>query len=275
MSRPGLTDVQAWLHTYVVEPGTDQDALRAAEQKAGLEAGSAENLILPSHSLQPRERISIYRRMYLLRMHEALTVDFPAVEQWVGKERFREVVANYVEKHPSQSYTLDHLGRHFASFLAETNEGESGAWLSELAQLEWALCEIFGEKDSPVLTMSDLHAVDPDDFDRLVLTTIPALRLLSFDYDVNPVYKQWVEDLAMEEPSKKSAWLVCWRQEFELWRSSMTEAAKAFLVALQEKKTLGEAIDQTIGAHESSEEQLFEWFQTWVADGCFAEYSLA
>lgn len=274
VSEPKLSEIQAWLHTFVVEPGDTHAALRAAEGKAGFSEGSADSLILPSHSLQPIERLSIYRRMYLLRMTAALVDDFPAVQEYLGGPRFRQLAAEYVQQYPSRSFTLDHLGRHFAKFLLEFHQNEEGPWLSELAQLEWALCEIFGERDSSVLSMLDLSVVEPDDFDKILLEGIPALRLLEFEHDLYPLYKDWSSDLGISPPQKALSWLICWRQNHELWRAPLSEEKRNFLVALLQGQSLGAAIDSSLQGQNCTEDQLFEWFQTWVDDGIFSGFSL-
>lgn len=274
-AEPQFKDIQAWLHTFVVEPGSQSEALKAAEKKSGFEEGSAENLILPSPTLEPRERIQIYRGMYLLRMYDALEIDFPSILDRVGEEKFRELVADYVGRHPSQSYTLDHLGRNFSPFLLETDACGEGAYLSELAKLEWSLCMVAIAHDSPRLAMTDLAEIPPDQFVEVILKPVPALHLLEFEHNVNDQYKAWVEDQDPPPLSKETTYLVNWRQNLKVWRMELSAGAFAFLQLLIDGKCLGQALDQVIESHGLSEEDLFELFQTWVTEGFFqADYRL-
>src|SRR5688572_9627272 len=177
---PQLDEVQRWLFTYITEPGDRAGALAAAEREAGLASGSAERLVLPSPTLAPLERISIYRNTYLLRMEEALETDFPCLQSALGPEAFFRLVEEYVQVHPSRFWTLNHLSVEFAAWVGQVRWlGRQRAPLGELAQLEWALCQVFDAPSSSVLDPSGLAAHPPDRFVDLRFEPIPALRLVA------------------------------------------------------------------------------------------------
>lgn len=273
-AEPKLNDIQAWLHTFVVQPGTTEEALAAAEAKAGFASGSAEELVLPSPTLAPKERIQIYRRMYLLRMYDALEIDFPTIAERLGPEPFRKVVANYVESHPSQSYTLDHLGRDFAAFIKHETDLSHSEALAELAQLEWSLCVVAIAENSPSLGLEALASVEPDSFLELTFTPINALQLWQFEYNVNSYYSAWSRDEELPELEKSPTNLVVWRQNLRAWRRELSTPAYTFLSHLVGGLCLGQALDRVIEGSGQSEEQLFEWFQGWVGDGLFSNFTL-
>jgi hypothetical protein len=272
-NQPELRDIQAWLHTFVVEPGDQATALEAAECKAGFTEGSAEDLILPSPTLSPKERIQIYRNMYLLRMNEALEMDFPTIVWHLGIEDFHKLVETYVANYPSNSYTLDHLGRHFAKFIADHDWGSQGTTLSEVARLEWSLCMVAIAHDSPSLTMADLAEVPEEEFLNLRFSPIKALEFHTFQHNVNEVYKAWSaeQDSVSFEETKTN--LVCWRYDFKVWRLGLSDAGLCFLQSLCQGRPLGESIDFTLESHDESEETLFNWFQNWVSEGFFTTFS--
>ncbi len=270
--QPSLEQVQAWLHTFVVEPGEQACALQAAEEKAGLSEGSAEQLVLPSPTLSPKERIQIYRGMYLLRMQEALEIDFPAVAWYVGEADFKSLVADYVRSYPSQSYTLDHLGRHFDQFLVEKNWHEQGEILGELATLEWTLCLVAVAHDADTLTMETLGQVPEERFLDLRLEPVPALSVLKFNYDVNSVFKAWSNGEEPSAPAREPLNRVCWRHNWKVWRQELSDSAFDFLNHLCDGHSLGTSLDHVQQAHEVSEEQLFSWFQDWLEEGFFAQF---
>ena len=272
--EPELTDIQAWLHTFVVEPGNDKQALRAAEKKAGFDSGSAEELILPSPTLNPQQRIQIYRGMYLLRMEEALTIDFPTILEHLGQSKFKTTVANYVRSFPSQSYTLDHLGRHFSQYLKDTDCAGEGQFLSELAQLEWSMCEVAIAHDSPTLEMSDLASVVSENFVYLQLTPIPALQALSFEYNVNAIFKAWNAEKPWPKSEVSPTHLVVWRHEQQVWRMELSNLAFDFFQNLQNGLCLGRSLDATLDKFSADEETLFGFFQTWITEGFFQTFTM-
>lgn len=270
-TEPHLSHIQAWLHTYVVAKGDDSEALRAAERKAGFESGSAPRLIKPSPTLTPEERIKIYRGMYLLRMRDALEIDFPVVRAIMGKEDFSQTVERYVESHPSNSYTLDHLGRHFSQYLEE----EEKPLLSDMARLEWALCEVAVAHDAPTLEMKDLASVREDRFMELVFSPVPALEILTFRYNINELYKAWGADESLPKQKQRRSHLVVWRHELNTWRMELSPVGHAFLTDLLAGAQLGESLDTVIGQTGCTEEELFGQFQNWVQEGFFSDYSLS
>jgi len=265
MPQPKLHEIQAWLHTFVVQPGEQEAALRAAEEKAGLKAGSADDLVLPSPTLTPQERLQIYRGMYLLRMQEALEIDFPAARWYLGDARFESLVASYVHRYPSRSYTLDHLGKHFATFLRE----EISEAVSELAALEWSLCMVAIAHDAPSLSMTDLAGIPEERFLDLRFQPVHALELHQFEYNANTVYKCWNNGSPQISLQAESCNLVCWRHELKVWRLELSDSAFHFLTGLCQGKSLGESLGETIEEYQETEEQLFEWFQSWVLEGFF------
>jgi hypothetical protein len=255
-----------------VEPGEQAAALRVAEQKAGFAEGSAEELILPSPTLSPRERIQIYRGMYLLRMEEALEIDFPAVAWYLGEANFKKLVAEYVQSYPSQSYTLDHLGRLFSQFLVERNWRNEGDCLGDLATLEWALCVVAVAHDSDSVTLEDLSRVPEENFLELKFEPVPAISTLRFGYDVNSLFKAWSSGKEPVAPSPESINLVCWRHNLKVWRQELSETAFDFLNLLRDGHPLGTSLDRVQQTHEVSEEQLFSWFQNWLGEGFFRSF---
>ncbi len=271
-TEPELRTIQAWLHTFVVEPGDREHALRAAEARSGLESGSAEELILPSPTLQPSERIQIYRQMYLLRMYEAMEIDFPVLLAHLGEDRFHDLVDGYVQAYPSKSYTLDHLGGHFSRFLAEAKNLDDNQLLQELAQLEWALCEVAIAHDSPTLSLSDLSSVPPDEFLDLRLSPIPALRTLVSKYNVNDLFKAYSSEAIVPAVCERETRLVVWRHDLKVWRLELSPAGFAFLREILTKSTLGVCLDHTIDRFDCEETQLFEWFQEWSSEGMFSGF---
>lgn len=265
-----LRELQTWLQTFIVTPGGSREAIEAAERAAGLEQGSAERMVLPSRTLTPLQRLEIYRGMYLLRMEEALSIDYPAVRHLVGAEAFFSLVADYVEVHPSRSYTLDHVGRHFSEFLARSSHSQAGL-LGDLARLEFAMCEVFHEPETPVLSPLDLAAIAPDDWEWARLEPIAALRLLETDYPANEYFTAYNND--RQPPADlgpRANRVVVWRQQFKVWRMPLEPAAMQLLQLLASGLPLGQALGTTAAASPLAEEQLFDWFSSWVGEGMFS-----
>jgi hypothetical protein len=268
--RPDLRDFQTWMQTFIVCPGNPDQALRAAEDAAGFAPGSAERLVKPSPTLNELERLMIYRRMYPLRMEDALAIDFPVCRKLLGPRVFRGLVEDYVEAHPSTSWTLDHLGRHMVDFVRVHPLSKEYPGLYDLTCLEQSLCEVFNELDSPtVLTPQTMAAVDPESWPEVRLEFIPALRLLALGSNANDLYKAHNRDVELPDYEAGPRHLVVWRQDFQTWRMPLEQAAHAILERLGQGLALGEALDSALDSCALEESQVFEWFNTWVSEGFF------
>ena len=124
-------------------------------------------------ALEPSTRVGVYAEMYWLRMRDTLRDDFPRVVKALGDEAFDVLVAKYIKAHPSRHFSLGHLGRSFAEFLADQDPA-----LSRIAALEWAEARAFVAADSPVVDASELAAINEETFARVRLTPAPSLSLL-------------------------------------------------------------------------------------------------
>lgn len=275
VERPDLRSFQAWMQTFIVAPGSPEQALEAAEAASGFAEGSAERLVLPSATLNEMERLMIYRRMFPLRMEEALSIDFPASRQMVGSRRFFGLVMEYVEAYPSRSWTLDHLGWGMVEFVRGHRLAGEFPGLYDLVRLEQALCEVYGEADSPVLTAEDMASVPGEAWAEVRLECIPALRLLELNSNANEAYRAHVVGEEMPDCVEGPHCVVVWRSGFQTWRMPLAQAACAVLTRLRDGAVLGEALGEALDLYGVEDEgQVFEWFQAWVGEGFFRTLTL-
>lgn len=271
-----LRQIQAWLQTFITADGSPQQAVAAAQAASGMENLGPTQLILPSLRLNPQQLLMIYRNQYLLRMEEALSIDFPVLLKYFGSEKFFQLVSRYVERYPSRSWTLNHLGASMERFLRELGEEKPVfdkrlELLAEVAAVEWTLAELMDEKDDPCLSIEQIAQVAPGDWALARFTPISALRCLTLKYPV----QQWLaaerdgEDLPTLRP--KTTHLVMWRKEDDLWRQPFDSASFELLGRLLLGEQVGSAMDSVLAGHKMSPKKLFDSFSTWLAEGFFAE----
>ena len=74
------------MQEVVVHPGPIDDALASPRARAELPPGRLGEVVLPSRTLSPAQRIEIYQRMYPLRMEEALEIDYPTLKAGAYRE---------------------------------------------------------------------------------------------------------------------------------------------------------------------------------------------
>ncbi len=267
-----LDQVQRWMQTFTVHPGSEEDALAAAAAE-GIPADEVTSVILPSSTLTSLERLGVYRGMYLLRLAEALETDFPALVHFLGGEAFNELVAGYVEAFPSRSYTLNRLGDHLPEHIRTAPGIARRGFLYDLARLELAVSDVFDAPESPVLTTEQIAQVPTEAWADARLRPIEAFRLLSFQYPVN-AYLTSVKEDDHEHPKarKKDTRVAVFRRKYACWRLELSRPAYDLLQALAADTPLGDAVaaaQKRRGRAAVGEEQLFSWFRDWVREGIF------
>ncbi|MBW2401696.1 MAG: putative DNA-binding domain-containing protein, partial [Deltaproteobacteria bacterium] len=84
--HPELGRLQRWMQEVVVHQGTIDEAVASPEAEREIPQDPLADVVLPSHSLSPAERIGVYHGMYLMRIEEALATDYPVIKHYLGDE---------------------------------------------------------------------------------------------------------------------------------------------------------------------------------------------
>jgi len=257
-----LAPLQAWMQAVVTHPSDVYEAADAANV-------AVDDVILPSQTLQPIQRVGIYHGMYMLRMIEALTVDYAALAEFLGEHAFEHLVRDYVQQFPSRSYTLNRLGDSLPEFIAASSV-KRRIFLRDLAKLELAMTHVFDEAEAAPLPADAIASIAPERIADARIVPIPALRLLAFDYDANEAFQAFREDLPMK-PRRQKTWLAVHRRDYSVYRMPLSRDAFVFLGSLVAGHTIGAAID---GFHRRlrrfpAQNELFTWFRDWSAAGLF------
>jgi hypothetical protein len=273
--------LQRWLQAVVTDPqgvahGVGSDAAR---RQIELQAGELEQVVTRSRHLTAKERLEIYANSYYLRLLDCLSHSFPVVEQALGEELFRDFAISYLQRFPSQSYTLHRLGENLATFLAEARPEREGwsDFLIDLVRLEWAIGEVFdgpGVEDKPLLTAQQVASISPSAWPQARLRTVVCLRLLAFDYPVSPFYTRVRRGESPPIPPPAPSFLALTRKNYVVRRFPLNRAQHDLLSVLQQGGTVAEAIAAAGQASDQSEDQLAgsirAWFEAWSRDGFFA-----
>lgn len=275
---PGLERIQRWMTACILDQGTYEEAIRSGLAQAAIPAAEAGSVVLPSRTLTAPERLDIYRGMYLLRMEEALAIDYPALKHFLSADEFMRVVARYVEVYPSRSYTLNRLGDHFPEFLKTLEDLPKHAFCCELARLEFALTWVFDANETAPLDPAAVKAVPQEAWETARLKPIEALRMLECSYPVSRYVGAVDEENPFPRLGKKRTWVVAYRRDYHVYRMDLAQPAYELLRALFAGRTVGEAIVDVMARKwrpAVKQSQLFEWFRDWMAEDLFQSVELA
>jgi hypothetical protein len=267
-SDVALAPLQEWMQAVVTHPSDVHEAADAAEIPVG-------DVILPSRTLQPVERVGIYHGMYMLRMIEALTADYGALCQFLGEHAFEHLVRDYVQQFPSRSYTLNRLGDSLPEFIAASSLKRRN-FLRDLAKLELAMTQVFDEAEAEPLPADAIATIAPEQIADARIIPIPALRLIAMDYDANEAFQTFRNEEPMK-PRRKKTWLAVHRRDYAVYRMPLGREAHAFLQSLAAWQTVGEAIDVFFRRFRRfpGQPELFTWFRDWSAAGLFTAIEIS
>ena len=271
---PSLSTIQRWMQSVIEHPGTNIEAWNSEQAQKEIPFDEAVMGIRPSPSLSPMERIGIYRQMFFLRMTESMAIDYPGVKHTLGEEEFdRLIMEEYLRKHPSNSHTLNHLGRHFPRFIRDSSLKER-SFLGELAQLELSVTEVMDAEESPLLTPEAIAAVPTDEWANVRLLPVAALQLHEFDHTVCE-YLSAVNESEEPDPVKvERTFAAVHRTEYRTYWHVLSRQQHTLLNALITGSTIGEAVslmeEQFPGMEEDLQKEVFQWFNEWIRDGYFS-----
>jgi hypothetical protein len=272
-----LGGLQQWLQSVIVHPGPVDEAVASPEAASLVPPGRLAEVILPSATLTPRERIGVYHGMYLLRMTEALESDYPALAHFLGEKRWAALVRDYVERHPSGSHTLNVLGRALPSFLLEAPDPlPRRGFCHDLALLELAVTEAFDAEETPRLSEAELASVPAEAWDLARLVPSAALRLLELGWNAN----DWLDSTKDDRhehprPRKRATRLVVFRQGYAVYRRKLGPSAYRLLADLVAGLPVGEALAAALRRRGApGPEALTRWFRDWAADGAFTRIAV-
>lgn len=148
----------------------------------------------------PGERapgLEVYRRNLRANFGKVLALEFPAVEQILGSERFSDLARRFQQQSPSRNGNLHGIGRAFPAFLRAALAIDGLAWVGDVAALEWAWEEsaVAGDADA-ALDTARLAALAPEEQLEACFVPHPALRIVRSDVPVVTLWRTHTADAA-------------------------------------------------------------------------------
>lgn len=267
-----LHTVQSWVKDAISTQGNVSDVLHSAELQKYMSPENALDLLLPSQSLSGAERLDIYRKMYVLRMVDSMESDFPVLAAYM-KDRFHEIVMNYVALYPSRSYTLNHLGNDFPSFLRRYVSDEDLDLIYDLALLEQTISAVIDIEETPILTNEELSTIQPEEWETLVLKPVAALKVLTLYTNAVEFLRANDDNLDFPLPKKQESYVMVFRLYYSTDYAEMSTLEYTLLELILNGNSLLKALDLLMHTmdtqHTVVESQVFAIFQSWVQRGIF------
>jgi hypothetical protein len=280
-----LDQLQRWMQTVLMHPGGVEHGMTSpqAREVIDVEPAQAECVVTRSQSLGALERLAIYNRAYFARLLECLRESFPVLAHTLGEDAFDSFSIDYLQRFPSRSYTLNHLGKDFPHYLAASRPTEEDTpvpnwpdFVIDLARLEWTYGEVFdgpGIEGQPTLDIEALRSISAEQWPQTLVIPVPCLRLLELRYPVHRYYSAVRRKQTVEVPEPGETLLAITRQNFVIRRFELSRPQFVLLEALTAGLPIGTAVGRSA---ESAGDVGYEfarllrkWFRLWTAERLF------
>ena len=230
----------------------------------------------PAGSLPGARGMQIYQRAYRERLIGVLADSYPKCELYLGTSLFKELASRYLSAHPPTERNLGRYGAGFATTLESAYP--DNAELSDLAQLEWALREVFDLADVPAWSTRDIEEAGAQACLADVAILHPSVRLHAMRTNAVAIWHAIDGDDEVPEAVRwdQPRTLAVWRKDLRPHFKSLDPDEAGFLLELGRD---GASIAALANAwHQSGQLRdpaiLGGWLAEWWSDGFLRRGSL-
>lgn len=266
-----LKRIQRWMYSVVAYPGDVHEALSSPVAASEISETSLGEVVKSSTTMTPTERIGVYHSMYILRMAEALQIDYPILAAYLGDHSFGKLVEDYTRVHPSESYTLDRFGDKLPSYLQGYRALENAPFLHDLARFEAAVTRVSNEKSSPVLNAGEIEDLSPRRLASAIIVPVKAHRILELDWDITLQNNAFAREKPLPAPVREKTRLVVFRRDWDVRTMKLEKVGYALIKAVSDGRTLQDALAVAISETDDPDPvMVFSLFRDWVSEGLFS-----
>jgi hypothetical protein len=160
-----LKKIQKWMKASISTPPTQQSQKLKKQTQFYLTGNSR---------MSAKERFDIYVNDFWPRILDSLSEDFPKLKKLLGEGKFKTWVEKYIEKFPSTSFTLFHLGKNFPEFIKKYYRGKNTNSVLETVAFEWAQVKAYIALEAKKIEGSEAN------LPKLKIMLHPSITLLSY-----------------------------------------------------------------------------------------------
>jgi hypothetical protein len=287
-----MRDVQRAFAKAIMRPLTKKYGMQPKWTDGSPTKKAVAEFVKPNDRLTSFERIEIYNKQYWFRLLDSLYEDFPGLRALLGDARFHRMSIAYLDRYPSNSFSLRDLGSRLGKFLAAHPQWTAPhhALARDIVRLEWAHIEAFDGDEHPPLEIDAL--LDGADPATLRLQFQPHVTFLACEYPVddfiisvrrraeprgeasNAVSEKMPRARTKKPklPKPAKSYIAVHRHDFGVWYKRLEPEAYRICRGLQKGLTLQQAITRAVGRRKVDEafgEQLQRWFAQWAEFGWF------
>lgn len=215
-------------------------------------------------------RMSVYADAYFWRLHDVLVDHFDHTAWLLGRDRFRNVVTDYVLRHPSRDPDVRRFGAGFASFLAAHALAAPCPGVAALASAEWAMVRALDVPQEPATTLAALAGLAMEAWATMVLVPVASAWIGVVPGDFEVLARARADDAPppMRDHVLVDATLLVWRcdrDDFAIHRRVLGDReAEAW-------HAVGEGMPFASWCERAGDPAVaVQWLRAWISGGAIA-----
>ncbi len=269
--RHSLADTQRMFASVVLRRLTPRSRIQKTLPNSCPTKTLAESIVKPNNRLTSLDRIEIYNRTYWFRLLDCFREDFPTLRALLGERKFSRLSVEYLEAHPSRSWTLRNLPQFLLRFLKTHSEliAPHIELATDIAALEWAQAIAFDGPTLPPVTHDQLVGANPA---KLRLRLQPDISLIKSHYAIDDYLLAAKEAVRRHNPAPRRPtrqaqplFIAAHRHDNSVYYKRLDPAAYTLLQRLNRGQSLAAAFENLhpmpAPAH------VKHWFETWMSLG--------
>jgi len=288
-----LRQFQRVMAEALFRPLSARDGLQPRWSDGRTTASVVGDFVKPNDRLSSVERLEIYARSYWYRVLDSLYEDYPGVRAILGERRFMRLATAFLERFPSESFTLRDLGSRLPRFV-EDEPGLTAPYTAlavDMARFEWAQIVAFDGPSLPVVSQDDILDAGPE---KLRLALQPYVTLLECAYPVDafalalkktalrgdasnalssmPKVTRARARIRPRRPRPARTFVAVHRQDNMLFFKRLEPVAYGILTGLRGGLTVSAACAAALREGDPAIDwprRVQEWFRTWQSLGWF------
>ncbi|MEW6999505.1 putative DNA-binding domain-containing protein [Colwelliaceae bacterium BS250] len=230
--------------------------------------------VVTQGNLTNKTRLNIYKNAYKVRLKEVIDNDHQILGLYLGDDLFDQMVAGYIEKHPSNYRSLRNFADQLPQFLATQSPFNQHPIISELAHFERSLLIAFDASDAPRMTFSTLQNIAHQDWPQLTFQFHPSVQIAHFSWNTVESWQALKQESSPDAATtRKSTWLL-WRNHDRLTEfRSLSEEEFMLISMILTGKNFSMICDQllTYATDSDAGELALNYLSTWLEQGLLRE----
>lgn len=157
-------------------------------------------------------RLHIYANAYRMRFKETIETDHPVLGTYLGDDLFDQMVAGYIQAHPSQQRSLRHFCDALPGYLKVTAPFRDNLIIADIARFERALMSAFDAGEAERVSLADLQALPPEQWPAMQLRFHPSVQIFKTHWNCVESWQAIKQEQAPQpaQPQHNSHWVI-WR----------------------------------------------------------------